>query len=78
MATELRKSLTLAELGVIISILLSVGTVIFTGGYLYGQVQSNTVRIDKLEPQMANVDRRLERIDTNVEWIRERYRDGNR
>lgn len=76
MATELRKSLTLAELGVIISILLSVGTVIFTGGYLYGQVQSNTTRIDKLEPQMANVDRRLERIDTNVEWIRERYRDN--
>lgn len=74
--SEIRKSLTLAEVGVIISIILSVGGIIFTGGVVYGQVRSNTLRIDKMEPKVDEMGRRIERIDANTEWLRRHYENN--
>lgn len=68
---ELRKSLTLTEIGVIVSLAISVGGVIFTGGVVYGQVRANTQRIDKIEPKVDDISKRIERIDANVEFLRE-------
>lgn len=68
MTTE--RKLTLTEIGVIFSLILSGGTILFTAGVLYGQVQNNTTRIDKIEPKVDDISKRIERIDANVEWLR--------
>lgn len=65
------RKLTLTEIGVILSLLISVGGLIFTAGTLYGQVKNNTIRIDKIEPKVDAIEQRIERIDTNVEWLRQ-------
>lgn len=66
-----RAALTLTEWVAIASLLLSVGSVVFTGGFVYGQVQNNTDRLDRIEPKVEAVAARIERIDANVEWLRQ-------
>lgn len=66
-----RKSLTLTEIGVIVSLLTSSGVGVFTLGVIYGQVGNNTTRIDAIEPKVEGVVARIERIDANVEFLTE-------
>lgn len=76
---SVRKSLTLTEIGVIISLLTSSGVGIFTLGVVYGQVGNNTQRINAIEPKVEGVVARIERIDANVEFLTELAReDRNR
>lgn len=67
--TRVARSLTLTEIGVIFSIVISGLTGAFTFGYLYGQVNNNTDRIDRLEPVVSTSAQRLERIDANVAFL---------
>lgn len=65
------RKLTLTEIGVIFSLIGTGISTIFTFGVLYGQVQTNTARIDKMEPKVDAISARIERIDANVEFLRE-------
>lgn len=69
--SEVRRSLNITEIGVIISLLTSAGVGVFTLGVVYGQVNLNTKRIDKIEPKVDAISARIERIDANVEWLRQ-------
>ena len=62
----MRRSLTLTEVGVIISLLISTGTGIFTLGVLYGDVQRTKADITEMKPKVDGVVGRVERIDANV------------
>tara|TARA_R110000772_G_scaffold89304_2_gene185108 strand:+ start:7841 stop:8083 length:243 start_codon:yes stop_codon:yes gene_type:complete len=77
MAQELdvtRIALTVTEWVAIIALVLSVGSVVFTGGFMWGQVANNTTRIELVEPKVDEIALRLERIDANVGWLVERER----
>ena len=64
-----RQSLTLTEIGVIISLLISSGVGVFTLGVVYGDVQSNKDRLAKIEPRVDTIAAKIERIDANVEFL---------
>lgn len=66
---NVRRSLTLTEIGVIASLLLSAFTGVFTLGVIYGDVQRNKDDIATLKPQVANVTDRLARIETKIDMI---------
>ena len=70
-----RKSLTLTEWGVVISIISSVFLGVFTIGFMYGQVQNNTVRLNVIEPKVDGVVARIERIDANVTFLTDLARE---
>jgi hypothetical protein len=64
-----RKSLTLTEIGVIVSLLTSSGVGVFTLGVVYGQVEHNTDRLNLIEPKVEGVVAKIERIDANVAFL---------
>lgn len=66
-----RKSLTLTEIGVIVSLLTSSGVGVFTLGVVYGQVQNNSERLSTIEPKVDGVVAKIERIDANVAFLTE-------
>jgi len=66
-----RKSLTLTEIGVIVSLLTSSRVGVFTLGVVYGQVQNNSDRLNAIEPKVDGVVARIERIDANVAFLTE-------
>lgn len=72
----MRRSVTIAELGVIVSLLCSLGTLIFTAGIIYGDVQRNSDRLNILEPKVEAVTVRIERIDANVSFLAEQAREA--
>lgn len=76
MTATVRRSLTIAELGVIVSLVCSVGSLLFTAGIIYGDVQRNTDRIGILEPKVDQANARIERIDANVQFLVEQVRDN--
>lgn len=67
--------ITLTEVGVIISLLTSAGVGIFSLGVVYGQVQRNTTSIEKLEPKVDTLEKRIERIDANVGFLADLARE---
>lgn len=69
--SEVSRKLTLTEWGVVISLLTSAGVGIFTLGVVYAQVNQNTARLEKIEPKVEDISRRIERVDANVEFLRE-------
>lgn len=69
------KKLTLTEIGVIASLLTSICVAVFTLGVVYGQVQRNTADIATIKPKVEATAERIERIDANVEWLRQREID---
>jgi hypothetical protein len=73
--SDIRKSLTLTELGVIISLLISTSTGIFTLGVLYGDVQRTKADINEMKPKVDGVVGRVERIDANVALLLTMSRD---
>lgn len=68
---SIHSKLTLTEIGVIVSLLSSIGVGIFTLGVVYGQVQRNTADIATIKPKVEATAERIERIDANVEWLRQ-------
>lgn len=74
---SVRRSLTIAELGVIVSLICSLGSLLFTAGIIYGDVQRNTERLRVLEPKVDAVSARIERIDANVQFLAEQARERN-
>jgi len=73
---DMRRSLTVAEVGVIISLLISTATGIFTMGVLYGDVQRSKGDIAEMKPKVDGVVGKVERIDANVTLILEMNREG--
>lgn len=65
----MRKSLSITEVGVIVSTICSLFAIIFTGGILYGDVKRDTKRIDILEPKVDALVLQNARIDANVEFL---------
>lgn len=68
-----RRSITIAELGVIISLICSVGSLLFTAGVVYGDVQRNTKDIDEMKP----LGERVAKIEAGVEFLVEEKRKEN-
>ena len=64
-----RQSLTLTEIGVIVSLLISAGVFVFTTGVFYGQVGDNTQDIAELKLKVEAISTKIERIDANVEFL---------
>jgi len=73
-----RKSLTLTEIGLIVSLLTSAGVAVFTFGVIYGQVESNSSRLNVIEPKVDGVVSRIERIDANVGFLTELAKEERR
>ena len=71
---DVKRSLNLTEIGGIVSLLGTLVTGVFSMGVLYGQVQSNSKKIEQLEPKVEAIMIRMERIDANVEFLVERQR----
>ena len=64
-----RQSLTLTEIGVIISLLISSVAFVFTLGVFFGQVNENTQDIAEMKLKVDIITTRIERIDANVEFL---------
>jgi tetrahydromethanopterin S-methyltransferase subunit G len=73
---SVRRSITIAELGVIVSLICSIGSLLFTAGIIYGDVQRQTDRIDRIEPKVEMLSARIERIDANVSFLAEAAREA--
>lgn len=72
MNDDRKRGLTFAEWGVVCSLIMSGGALVFTAGVLWGDVQRNSERLSILEPKVENLAARIERIDANVQWLVER------
>jgi hypothetical protein len=72
---SVRRSLTIAELGVIVSLICSLGSLLFTAGIIYGDVQRQTDRLNVIEPKVDTLGARIERIDANVSFLAEQARE---
>lgn len=70
-----RRSLTIAELGVIASLVCSVGSLLFTAGVVYADVQRQADRLNVVEPKVDTLNARIERIDANVSFLAEQARE---
>lgn len=62
---RVKRSLEWAEIGVIVSIALSVVTFAFTLGVIYGDVQRNTKDIDEMKP----LAERVAKIEAGVDFL---------
>lgn len=69
---NVRRGLTLTEIGVIVSLIISIGTVLFTGGIVYAQVQEHGVSITELKTKDASTTDRLARIETKIDLMLQR------
>ena len=61
--------------GTIIAILMSVASLLFTGGVVYGQVQQNSAKIAALEARADSMSTAIIRIDTNVAYLTDRAKE---
>lgn len=57
------------EWGVILSLIVSSASLIFSGGYVYGQVQKNSAEIERLRADRDSEIDRLARIETKVDIL---------
>jgi hypothetical protein len=65
----IKRSITLAEVGVIISLICTIGMGVFTLGVVYGQVKQNERDIASIKPKVDENARALQRIDANVTFL---------
>lgn len=72
---QVRDKLTLTEIGVVVSVLTSLGSLLFTGGFVYGQVQQNKADIAEIKPKVDDMRERLARIDANVTFLTDQARE---
>jgi hypothetical protein len=66
------KSFTMLEWGVVASLLISIGGFVFSAGYLYGQVQADSLRIDTIEKTVRPLEISLAEIRANVQFLKDR------
>jgi hypothetical protein len=69
------KGLKINGIGTILAILMSAGSLIFTGGVLWGQVQTNSAKIVSLESRVDSTGVAIIRIDTNVTYLADRAKE---
>lgn len=76
MTTRVDNKVTKLEWGVIVTLLLSLATTIFWGGFLYSQVANQADRIEKLETAQKDQDKfqgevreRLGGIDAKLNFL---------
>lgn len=76
MTTRVDNKVTKLEWGVIVTLLLSLGTTIFWGGFLYSQVSNSAERIEKLENSQKDLEKfqgemreRLGGIDAKLNFL---------
>lgn len=81
MSDEVGRGVKRAEWGVIASLGLSAATALFTGGIVYGQVQAQEARIEKVETrqdlttaQLTQQAVTIARIDANVGFLADEAR----
>jgi hypothetical protein len=67
----IKRSITLAEVGVIISLISTIGVAIFTLGVVYGDVRRNSADIAVIKPKVEDNAKALQRIDANVGFLKE-------
>lgn len=67
--TQVRAKLTLTELGVIVSLVMSGVSGIFTFGVMYGRLVETESRSIKNSNAIEKMNPRLERIDANVAFL---------
>ena len=63
------REMTRLEWGVIVSLIVSAGSIVFTAGIVWQKVQANDVRISTLEATNATNTDRLARIETKLDLI---------
>lgn len=64
-----------AEWGVILSLLLSAASIVFTAGVVWTTVQQNSGDIRDLQSKSDNLTDKVTRIDANVTFLAERARE---
>jgi hypothetical protein len=72
------RELQRAEWGVIVALLVSAITAVFSGGVVYGQVQAQGVRLSKVEDKADLQAVAIARIDANVTFlVAQAQKEGN-
>jgi len=74
--SEPRQTIALGKLewGVIVSLILSACSAVFSAGTVYGAVQDHEKRLARIELRSDSVSERLARIESNIEWLVQQYR----
>ena len=72
---EVEKGMKVNGVGMIIAILMSSASLLFTGGVVYGQVQQNTAKIASLESRVDGMAAAIIRIDSNVGYLTYRAKE---
>lgn len=67
-------SLGKLEWGVIFSLLISACSAVFSAGIVYSAVQDHEKRLSRVEVRSDSVIERLARIESNLEFLVEQYR----
>jgi len=68
-AKQMKRALTLTEIGVIFSLLSSAAVGVFSLGVVYAEVRTATARLDKIEPKVDETEDSIQRIDANVQFL---------
>ena len=69
------KKITLVEVGVIVSLIASIGTGIFTMGYLYGQVSENTAFRKTAMVEQTRMREDIAEIKAGISFLTEQARE---
>lgn len=69
------KKITLVEVGVIVSLIASIGTGIFTMGFLYGQVVENTAFRKATMIENREIREDIAEIKTGIGFLTEQARE---
>lgn len=64
-----------AEWGVVISLIMSAGTLLFSAGVVYGSVTDQNRRLSVVENKLETQTLAITRIDANVSFLAERARE---
>ena len=78
MSDEPKIALGKMEWGVIISLLFSGGTTLFTAGILYGDVQNHERRLVVVESKSEGVSERLSNIEGKLDFLVDQYKNERR
>jgi hypothetical protein len=71
---EEKPQITLGRLewGVILALVMSAGTTLFSAGIVYGDVRDHERRIEVIEGEGKGVSDRLARMETNIQFLVDR------
>jgi hypothetical protein len=78
MDDERKIALGKLEWGVIVSLLFSGGTTLFTAGVLYGDVKSHERRLVAVESKSEGVAERLSNIEGKLDFLVDQYKNERR